>query len=62
MSSELDGRPFDLIERVSLWTSAFCMVGMVLLILAEVVLRGVFNSTTGVATSWWATCWLACRS
>ena len=46
MSSESDGRPFDLIERMSLWTSAFCMVGMVLLILAEVVLRGVFNSTT----------------
>ncbi len=46
MSSELAGRPFDLIERVSLWTSAFCMIGMVLLILAEVVLRGVFNSTT----------------
>ena len=46
MSSESDGRPFDLIERVSLWTSAFCMVGMVLHILAEVVLRGVFNSTT----------------
>ena len=46
MSSESAGRPFDLIERVSLWTSAFCMIGMVLLILAEVVLRGVFNSTT----------------
>ena len=46
MSSEADGRPFDLIERVSLWTSAFCMVGMVVLILAEVVLRGAFNSTT----------------
>ena len=46
MSSESDGRPFDLIERVSLWTSAFCMVGMVVLILTEVVLRGVFNSTT----------------
>ena len=46
MSSESDGRPFDLIERLSLWTSAFCMIGMVLLILAEVVLRGVFNSTT----------------
>ena len=46
MSSESAGRPFDLIERVSLWTSAFCMVGMVVLILAEVVLRGVFNSTT----------------
>src|SRR5882724_8118729 len=46
MSSESDGRPFGLIERISLWTSAFCMVGMVLLILAEVLLRGVFNSTT----------------
>jgi TRAP-type C4-dicarboxylate transport system permease small subunit len=46
MSSESDGRPFGMIERISLWTSAFCMVGMVLLILAEVVLRGVFNSTT----------------
>jgi TRAP-type C4-dicarboxylate transport system permease small subunit len=46
MSSEADGRPFDLIERVSLWTSAFCMVGMVVLILAEVVLRGALNSTT----------------
>ena len=46
MSPESAGRPFDLIERVSLWTSAFCMIGMVLLILAEVVLRGVFNSTT----------------
>ena len=46
MSSEADGRPFGLIERISLWTSAFCMVGMVLLILAEVLLRGVFNSTT----------------
>ena len=46
MSSESAGRPFDLIERLSLWTSAFCMIGMVLLILAEVVLRGVFNSTT----------------
>jgi TRAP-type C4-dicarboxylate transport system permease small subunit len=46
MSSESAGRPFDLIERLSLWASAFCMIGMVLLILAEVVLRGVFNSTT----------------
>ena len=46
MSSESAGRPFDLIERLSLWPSAFCMIGMVLLILAEVVLRGVFNSTT----------------
>ena len=31
---------------MSLWLSAFCLIGMVLLILAEVVLRGVFNSTT----------------
>ena len=46
MSSSSDGRPFSLIERVSLWTSAFCLIGMTLLILAEVVLRGVFNSTT----------------
>lgn len=46
MSSASEGRRFGLIERISLWTSAFCMVGMALLILAEVVLRGVFNSTT----------------
>lgn len=46
MSSATEGRPFGLIERISLWTSAFCTVGMALLILAEVVLRGVFNSTT----------------
>jgi TRAP-type C4-dicarboxylate transport system permease small subunit len=46
MSSAPDGRPFDLIERLSLWTSAVCMIGMVLLILAEILLRGVFNSTT----------------
>ena len=46
MSSSSDERPFSLVERVSLWTSAFCMAGMVLLILAEVVLRGIFNSTT----------------
>ena len=46
MSSATDGRPFNLLERASLWTSAICMIGMVLLILAEVVLRGVFNSTT----------------
>jgi TRAP-type C4-dicarboxylate transport system permease small subunit len=39
-------RPFTLIERISLWLSAFCMIGMVVLILAEVVLRGAFNSTT----------------
>jgi TRAP-type C4-dicarboxylate transport system permease small subunit len=46
MSAPLDGRPFGPIERISLWLSAACMIGMVLLILAEIVLRGVFNSTT----------------
>lgn len=46
MSDTSDGRPFDLLERLSLWTSSFCMIGMVLLILAEVFLRGFFNSTT----------------
>jgi TRAP-type C4-dicarboxylate transport system permease small subunit len=46
MSSSSDERPFNFIERVSLWTSAFCLIGMTLLILAEVVLRGVFNTTT----------------
>ena len=46
MSSAPDARPFGLLERVSLWTSAFCLIGMTLLILLEVVLRGVFNSTT----------------
>jgi TRAP-type transport system small permease protein len=46
MSSSSDGRPFNLVERVSLWTSAFCMAGMAILILAEVLLRGVFNATT----------------
>lgn len=46
MSSPSQGRPFSPIERISLWLSAVCMIGMVVLILAEVVLRGVFNSTT----------------
>ncbi|SEP14617.1 TRAP-type C4-dicarboxylate transport system, small permease component [Rhodospirillales bacterium URHD0017] len=46
MSSPEEDRPFNLIERLSLWTSSICMIGMVLLILAEIVLRGVFNSTT----------------
>lgn len=46
MSDTVDGRPLGLIERVSLWTSAICMIGMVVLILAEVVVRGVFNLTT----------------
>jgi len=46
MSAPAAGRPFGLIERISLWLSAVCMIGMVLLILAEILLRGVFNSTT----------------
>lgn len=46
MSNPGDGQPLGLIERVSLWTSAICMIGMVVLILAEVVVRGVFNLTT----------------
>ena len=46
MSSSAESRPLDLLERVSLWTSAVCMAGMTLLMLAEIVLRGVFNSTT----------------
>ena len=46
MSSPSQGRPFGPIERISLWLSAVCMIGMVVLILAEVVLRGAFNSTT----------------
>jgi TRAP-type C4-dicarboxylate transport system permease small subunit len=46
MSTPSDVRPFDLIERISLWLSSFCMIGMTVLMLAEVVLRGVFNSTT----------------
>ena len=46
MASPAVARPFTLIERISLWASAFCMIGMVVLILAEVVLRGAFNSTT----------------
>jgi TRAP-type transport system small permease protein len=46
MSSPAEDRPFGLVERLSLWTSSICMIGMVLLILVEIVLRGVFNSTT----------------
>ena len=46
MSAPEEGRPFGLIERVSLWSSAICMIGMTVLILAEIVVRGVFNSTT----------------
>jgi TRAP-type C4-dicarboxylate transport system permease small subunit len=46
MSASSEGRPFGPIERISLWLSAVCMAGMVLLILAEILLRGVFNTTT----------------
>ncbi|MGD9881423.1 MAG: TRAP transporter small permease [Reyranella sp.] len=46
MSPPSKGSPLGPIERASLWTSAVCMIGMVVLILAEIVLRGVFNSTT----------------
>ena len=46
MSAPADGRPFGPIEQISLWLSSACMIGMVLLILAEILLRGVFNSTT----------------
>jgi TRAP-type C4-dicarboxylate transport system permease small subunit len=46
MSSPGDARPFNLLERLSLWLSAICLIGMVLLILAEIILRGLFNSTT----------------
>jgi TRAP-type C4-dicarboxylate transport system permease small subunit len=46
MANPTDARPFDLIERVSLWLSAFCLIGMTALMLLEVILRGVFNSTT----------------
>ena len=46
MSSSSDARPFNILERMSLWLSSFCLVGMVLLMLLEVVLRSFFNSTT----------------
>ncbi|HSH99577.1 MAG TPA: TRAP transporter small permease [Reyranella sp.] len=46
MSASPDARPFDLIERISLWLSAVCLIGMTGLMLLEVVLRGAFNSTT----------------
>ena len=46
MSSGAPTRPFDLIERISLWLSAFCLIGMAVLMLLEVVLRGALNSTT----------------
>ena len=46
MSTVSEPRPFNLLERTSLWLSAFCLIGMTVLMLLEVVLRGVFNSTT----------------
>lgn len=46
MSASPDDRPFDLIERASLWLSSFCMIAMASLMLLEVILRGAFNSTT----------------
>jgi TRAP-type C4-dicarboxylate transport system permease small subunit len=46
MSASPDDRPLDLIERVSLWLSSFCMIGMASLMLLEIILRGAFNSTT----------------
>jgi TRAP-type C4-dicarboxylate transport system permease small subunit len=46
MSTPGEGRPLDPIERLSLWLSSACMIGMVGLMLAEIVLRGGFNSTT----------------
>ena len=46
MSTHSDDRPFDFVERLSLWSSAICLVGMGGLMLLEVILRGVFNSTT----------------
>ena len=44
--SVVAARPLNLLERLSLWLSGFCMIGMIVLILAEVILRGAFNSTT----------------
>lgn len=46
MSQPAEDRPLNLLERASLWTSAFCMAGMAILMLAEILLRSVFNSTT----------------
>ena len=47
MFSASDDRPFNIIERLSLWLSSLCLIGMTLLMLLEIVLRSVFNSTTG---------------
>ena len=46
MSYAPGDRPFDIIERLSLWLSSLCLIGMTLLMLLEIVLRSVFNSTT----------------
>lgn len=46
MAQPGDDRPFNLLERASLWTSAICLAGMAILMLAEILLRSVFNSTT----------------
>jgi TRAP-type C4-dicarboxylate transport system permease small subunit len=46
MAQPSEDRPLNLLERASLWTSAFCMAGMAILMLAEILLRSVFNSTT----------------
>ena len=46
MSTVSEPRPFTLLERTSLGLSAFGLIGMTVLMLLEVVLRGVFNSTT----------------
>ncbi|SKA34740.1 TRAP-type C4-dicarboxylate transport system, small permease component [Enhydrobacter aerosaccus] len=46
MSAGSDGRPFDWLERASLWLASLCMIAMTLLMLTEIVLRGVFDSTT----------------
>jgi len=46
VSAPVTARPLSLLERASLWLSAVCMIGMIVLIMAEVILRGAFNSTT----------------
>jgi len=39
LSTHSDDRPFDFVERLSLWSSAICLVGMGGLMLLEVILR-----------------------
>jgi TRAP-type C4-dicarboxylate transport system permease small subunit len=46
MSAPSVSRPFNILERISVWLSGFCMIGMIVMILAEVILRGAFNSST----------------